>query len=139
VDKNAATGINASELAKDFVCEHCHYGKEKRQPFPRIDNRSQFKPGEVLHVDLSGQQTRSLSGAEYLLFIQDEATSLPLVYFLKKKSETAQCIQKIITMIETQTGNKVKMFRSENGTEFVNKELTAYLTRKGILHGCSAA
>ena len=37
-------------------------------------------------------------------------------------------------MVENQFDLKIKMFRSDNGTEFVNLSMTTLLAQHGILH-----
>lgn len=37
-------------------------------------------------------------------------------------------------MVEGETGLKIKMLRSDNGTEYVNKEISDYLKGQGIKH-----
>ena len=38
-----------------------------------------------------------------------------------------------IGLIQKQTGNKLKVFRSDNGTEFTNSDLQKYLKERGIV------
>ncbi|GBO98773.1 Retrovirus-related Pol polyprotein from transposon TNT 1-94 [Eumeta japonica] len=38
---------------------------------------------------------------------------------------------------ENETGNKIKIFRSDNGTEFINKEVREVFQNKGIIHQTS--
>jgi transposase InsO family protein len=40
-------------------------------------------------------------------------------------------------MIYTQFGKKVKMVRSDNGGEFVNKTLKVFFNNEGVLHETS--
>ncbi len=139
VDNNAATGIEIQGKGT-FICDYCHFGKEARQPFPRVENKTNCKPGEIIHADLSGQMAvKSLGGSLLFLLLKDEYSGFRTAYFLKKKNETVECIKTFIAFIENQTGNNVKQFRSDNGTEFVNAEMASFFKEKGIIHGTSAA
>lgn len=123
-----------NELNGEFNCETCHFGKETRKPFPTTENKRDTKPGEMLHVDLSGKMsTVSLGGSSYFLLIKDEATGFATAYFLKNKNVAAKSIIDFVAMIEKQTGNTLKTIRSDNGTEFVNQELDTYGTTRGII------
>ena len=49
------------------------------------------------------------------------------------KDETAGILQDFVTQVEKQFDLPVKVFRSDNGTEFKNKELDAFCVKKGIV------
>lgn len=59
-------------------------------------------------------------------------------YFLRYKSEVFNVFQNFKTMVEKQTGCKIKKLRSDNGKEYVNKRMEEYLQNKGIIHQLSA-
>ena len=139
VEKGATLGITLDELQGDFHCEECHLGKEARKPFPKSKvERKVTKPGEKLHADLSGKMSKSLGGSMYFLLLKDDCTGFRSVNFLQKKSEAAICIMDFIAFIQKQTGNKVKVLKTDNGSEFVNSELGPFLKKNGILHQTSA-
>ncbi|TLX66091.1 transposase family protein, partial [Labilibacter sediminis] len=50
-----------------------------------------------------------------------------------------ELIKRFVILIENQTNQKVKGFRSDNGTEFKNAVLDHFCAEKGILHQFSAA
>lgn len=135
VEKGAVKGISIADLKRSFNCEECHLGKETRKPFPIVNEKRNTLPGEMMHADLSGKMpTKSLGGSEYFLLIKDDATGFLRAYFLKHKNEAADCVKLYIKFIETQTGNKVKCIRTDNGTEFICQPLTEYLEENGIIH-----
>jgi len=139
IAKEAAYGIDPKDLREGFDCDNCHFGKEARKPFPEIQAKRNSSPGEMLHSDLSGKMpTSSLGGANYFMVIKDDCTGFRAVYFLQTKSQTKDCIQEFINFMETQTGNTVKSFRSDNGTEFLNQDLSSYFKTKGIRHETTA-
>ena len=55
-------------------------------------------------------------------------------HILKKKCQVGEAFKKFIIDIETQTGEKIMKIRSDNGKEYVNKNLTSALNQKGIKH-----
>lgn len=44
-------------------------------------------------------------------------------YFLRNKSETASKIRAFIQATKVNPGYKIEVIRSNNGTEFINKEM----------------
>jgi len=54
---------------------------------------------------------------------------------LKTKDQASTAIKNSIEWLETQTNRKVKSILTDNGSEYVNKELETYLSNKGIQHG----
>ncbi|GJS09193.1 putative ribonuclease H-like domain-containing protein [Tanacetum coccineum] len=54
------------------------------------------------------------------------------VFFLRTKDETSAILKDFIRQIENQLNQKVKTIRSDNGTEFKNKEVIEFCGIKGI-------
>ena len=133
VNSEAVTGIKPQEVLQKVDCEECHYGKETKKPYPQGQQHN-YKPGEFVHADLSGKmRISSIGGAKYFLLFKDDATGFRMVQFLKRKLEVPEVIKQVIAFLETQTGTKVRIFKSDNGTEFVNKANEEYFRQKGIL------
>lgn len=116
-------------------CETCVKGKQTRLPFPKkSENRSKEILG-LVHTDLCGpMQCASYGGCRYFLLFTDDFTRKSFVYFLKSKDEVFESFIKFKALVETQTGMKIKMLRSDNGLEYVNKKLQVYLEQHGIIH-----
>ncbi|GKD56946.1 ribonuclease H-like domain-containing protein [Tanacetum coccineum] len=55
------------------------------------------------------------------------------------KSETSGILKKFITEVENQLNHKVKVIRSDNGTEFKNREMDEFCGQKGIKREYSVA
>jgi len=82
--------------------------------------------------------TTSHKGNKYFLLIKGEESSFRQVYPQKLKDETVENIIEAVNFINNQTGNTVKMFRSDNNTEFKNKKLIDFFSEKGIQFGLNA-
>lgn len=140
VRKAAVDGITLDDLTTVHGdCEPCHLGKAARLPYPTVKVKRNFKPGEMVHSDLSGRMpTASVGGHLYFVLFKDEATGFRMVNFIKEKSAVPNCVKDYVRFIERQTGNKVKSFKSDNGTEYVNRKLDSFFMRRGIMHETSA-
>jgi len=53
---------------------------------------------------------------------------------LKNKNEAFECFQRYKAEVENKLNRKIKILRSDNGKEFVNKEFDNYLCKAGIVH-----
>lgn len=129
LNKNSIKFIDES-----FVCEKCVSGKQCRKSFPRSESRA-TKVLQLVHADVCGpMEVPSMGGTRYFLLLKDDYSSLRVVYFLKYKSEVKLCIEKFIASAERETGCRVCVIRSDNGLEFVNREVGEMLQRRGIVH-----
>jgi transposase InsO family protein len=115
-------------------CHDCVMGKHERMPFPHSKQDGVSGPLDELVTDLCTMPVASLGGALYILTVTDLYSKASLVRFLKRKSETAETLQEIISMLELQLGRRVKRVRSDRGGEYMGEELQSYFRRKGIIH-----
>lgn len=128
-------GISAGAFleADKRPCEQCHQSKQTRQPF-RSTGHSSSKVLDLLHSDLSGPiSPPTLEGEKFVITLQDDYSGLSMVQLLKNKSDAAASLKHMITRMECQTEQKVKQIRTDNGTEYVNNNLSAFFSSKGII------
>ncbi|GJU36115.1 ribonuclease H-like domain-containing protein [Tanacetum coccineum] len=88
---------------------------------------------QLLHMDLFGPTSvRSLNHKTYCLVITDDFSRFSWVFFLRTKDETSAILKDFIRQIENQLNQKVKTIRSDNGTEFKNRDVIEFCGLKGI-------
>ncbi|GJW22826.1 putative ribonuclease H-like domain-containing protein [Tanacetum coccineum] len=113
-----------------FACqkERKHEGLPVRQVLWYVTH-----PLHTLHMDLFGPTSvRSINHASYCLVITDDCSRFCWVFFLAKKDETSGILKTFIKQIENQLNQKVKIIRSDNGTEFKNRVMLEFCGKKGI-------
>ena len=76
---------------------------------------------------------KSLNGHYYVAARIDDATRETKLYFQEKKSKTFSSYKKDEAHIETQSGNCIKVVRSDQGGEFLSKEIIDHQDRKGTV------
>ena len=81
----------------------------------------------------------SISDACYLLTFIDDATHYATVYSIRNKSDTFDQFINHLTFVENQSGEKLKILRSDGDSEYINTEMCEYLAEKGIHHETTVA
>lgn len=71
------------------------------------------------------------------LTIVDDKSCATWVYLLSDKSVVPTLIKEFIFLVENQFTIVVKVLRTDNDTEFINKRLSRFSLEKGILHQTS--
>ncbi|KAJ0733050.1 putative RNA-directed DNA polymerase [Helianthus annuus] len=118
-------------------CEICHRAKQVRVPFPLSEHKSKGL-GDLIHLDVWGPyKLASYEGYKYFLTVVDDFSRTVWCYLLKSKIEVFENIISFYELILTQFKIKIKVFRSDNGTEFVNNKMSMFCKEKGILHQTS--
>lgn len=112
------------------ACDVCHKAKQPRNIFPISTSRAQC-PFEIIHCDLWGKYKTPSCGATYFLTIVDDFSRAFWVYLLFDKTEVFSMIRSFFAMIGRQFDAKVKIVRSDNGTEF--NCMKDFFTNMGIL------
>ena len=135
ITKGHITGIQLDPESKPEFCKACAKAKAARQPFPKESETHTTKYGERVHWDLWGPAlVRSISGNSYVAARIDDATRETMLYFQAKKSQTIDSYKRNEALIETQTGNRIKVAHSDQGGEFLSDDLTWHQDMRGTKH-----
>ncbi|GJX19453.1 retrovirus-related pol polyprotein from transposon TNT 1-94 [Tanacetum coccineum] len=76
----------------------------------------------------------SINGKKYILVIVDDYSRFTWVKFLRSKDETPTFVINLLKQLQVGLNKTVQFVRTDNGTEFVNKDLTDYYENVGITH-----
>jgi len=74
----------------------------------------------------------SLGGYLYYAIFVDDFSCKTWIYFLKKKDEVFKWFRSFKALVENQTGKKIKILRTDNGTEYESNEFNDYYRETGI-------
>jgi hypothetical protein len=119
---------------KDFICSSCVISKMTRNSRPSTSRKDRSKL-DLVHSDLSGPfPVPSYGNSLYYITLIDDATRVAWVRFMKQKSETTKIIKDFVTEMEHQHHKAPKVFRTDNGGEYVTKDLKGFFESKGIIH-----
>ncbi|GJR95998.1 putative ribonuclease H-like domain-containing protein [Tanacetum coccineum] len=135
VKGNLVRGLPSKVFKNDHTCVACH----KRQKHRLLQGQVRKMTHQAtthLHMDLFGPTSvKSINHASYCLVITDDCTRFCWVFFLASKDETSGILQTFIRQIENQLSHRVKIIRSDNGTEFKNRDMLEFCGNKGIKNG----
>nr|GEX36195.1 putative ribonuclease H-like domain-containing protein [Tanacetum cinerariifolium] len=130
---NLVRGLPTKVFENDNTCVACKKGKQHRASCKTKPVSSVDQPLYRLHMDLFGPTfVLSLNKKIYCLVVKDDYSRFTWVFFLATKDETSPILKTFITGLENQFSLKVKVIRSDNGTEFKNNDLNQFCGIKGI-------
>ena len=134
ISQGYITGIELDINSQPEFCEACAKAKSARQPYPKESHTRATKYGERVHWDLWGPASvKSLNGHSYVAARIDDATRETKLFFQNKKSDTFGSYKKDEAYLENQTGNRIKVMRSDRGREFLSKEMMNHQDQKGTV------
>ncbi|GJY15748.1 putative ribonuclease H-like domain-containing protein [Tanacetum coccineum] len=102
VKGNLVRGLPSKVFRNDHTCVACHKGKQHRASCKAKLERLITEPLHTLHMDLFGPTS------------------------VKSINHASYCL------IENQLNHRVKIIRSDNGTEFKNRDMLEFCGNKGI-------
>ena len=129
---NIMCGVDKSRL----FCDACEFAKHTRTSYVSKGIRS-LSPFVLVHSDVWTCPVVSINGMKYFVTFIDCFTRMTWVYLMKHKSEVFKCFRDFCALVKNQFNTQVKMIRTDNGTEYVNKEFSDFLSENGILHQTS--
>jgi Integrase core domain/GAG-pre-integrase domain len=119
------------------ACDIYRFSKQIRLPFTLSTSKT-LNFFELVHSDVWGPPpiTSYNNFCYYVIFI-DDFSRTTWVYLLTSKDEVFQRFLEFIIFLENQYNTTIKIFRFDNGIEYVNKTFSNYFQQKGILHQTS--
>ena len=127
-------GVEATGAPAEGGCVDCFAGKMCNSPFYRTGGPQASAPLNLIHMDLIGPiDTLSIrSSSRYILTMLDDKTRYCWVYFLRTKDEAPAQLRDFVLWAERQYSGVIKIFRSDQGTEFTTHKLGDWLRERGI-------
>lgn len=130
--KDFLRSSNIDFVDEEFECDSCVEGKQHRLSF---ENRKEKATtcGEIIHGHVCTMPVESFAGSKYFVFFS-EMIFQNIAYPMKNKSEVFDKFRIFVALMKNDCGNDVKIFRSDNGKEFVNDNMQRFMEQKGIRH-----
>ncbi|GJR50636.1 retrovirus-related pol polyprotein from transposon TNT 1-94 [Tanacetum coccineum] len=122
--KDLVRGLPRLKFEKDHLCSACQLGKSRKATHkPKMINTI-MEVLHTLHMDLCGPiRVQSINGNKYILVIVDDYSRFTWVKFLRSKDETHAFVINLLKQLQAGLNKIVRFVRTDNGTEFVNKDL----------------
>ncbi|GKB39109.1 retrovirus-related pol polyprotein from transposon TNT 1-94 [Tanacetum coccineum] len=137
--KDIVIGLPKLKYVKDQLCSSCELSKAKRSSFKTKVVLSSKGRLNLLHMDLCGPMwVKIINGKKYILVIVDDYSRYTWTFFLRTKDETPKVLKDFLKMIQGNLQAQVITVRTDRGTKFLNKTLTAYFKEEGIEHQTSS-
>lgn len=132
-EKKLVHGLNIKNVNIKTNCDTCNKAKICGLPFPQKAERVTKSVLELVHSDVCGpMNVNSIAGNRYVVSFIDDYTRKNFVYFLRTKNEVFEKFKLFKNYVECQTNKKIKVLRSDNGTEYKNKQFDEFLEKCGI-------
>ena len=88
---------------------------------------------DYIHTDVWGPtKMASLGGKHYFVTFVDDFSRRVWVYTMKSKDEVFETFLVWKKMVESQTWRKIKVLRSDNGTEYRNDQFLIFCKKESI-------
>jgi Integrase core domain/GAG-pre-integrase domain len=125
--------IALSNLNSSY-CEICNFAKQTKLPFSLSNNRSD-KPFQIIHSDVWGPAPiESYDNFKYFVTFIDDFSRATWLYLLNSKAKVFSIFKEFVNLVSTQYNTQVKILRTDNGTEYVNKNFRNFLNDSRIIH-----
>ncbi|GBM94626.1 Copia protein [Araneus ventricosus] len=135
VKDNLADGIQLDNCQHIGDCIHCIKNKLSEFPYPKEAKYRAAHPLDLVHSDLCGPMpTQSVNGKYYFFTFVDDYSRYSMIYLLSKKDEVLSKLKEYIAMTRNKFGRMLKVLKSDNGGEYIGKEIEDFLKEQGIVH-----
>jgi transposase InsO family protein len=130
--KEIVIDLSDFNIEQQGVCKGCTLGKHAKVAFPSSEHGSKGILN-LVHSDVCGPMSvASITGSMYYVSFIDDFSRKTWIYFLKTKDEDFSRFQEFKSLVENQTGKKIKVLRSDNGGEYTSKEFESFYKEAGI-------
>jgi transposase InsO family protein len=127
--------ITGSATSLSGTCEPCLKGKQTRMEVRKeTDTRADSVLGRIFSDVCGKLPTRSHQGYLYFVTWIDDKSRKVFVAGLKEKSDVAQHLKAFVSRAELETGERLKVLRTDGGGEYIGGPVQKFLEEKGIRH-----
>ncbi|EWM20124.1 retrotransposon unclassified [Nannochloropsis gaditana] len=124
-------------IKKPGVCGTCERAKQTKRSFGTKSRERAKEPLELVHTDVLGPvEVESLGGARYAIGFTDDYTRWRVVYPMKHKSESLDCLKRYIQdmniSFRDHKVNTLRGLRSDNGGEYTGIDFKNFCKNHGI-------
>jgi hypothetical protein len=128
-----ATGAKVDASYPLHTCEPCIVAKHPRKPYPPSTSPRASNTLDLIHSDLCGPfPVMTPHGKHYFVIFLDDHSHFLNLQLLATKDQALEAWEIVQKRWENLSGRKVKVFRSDNGGEFIGTAFTQALTAAGI-------
>lgn len=125
-------GLPQLDIREDIICAGCQYGKAHQLPYEDSEFKSKM-PLELVHSDVFGPvKQASVSGMKYMITFIDDFSRFVWVDFMKEKSEAFDKFKLFKELVESETSQKIKCLRTDNGGEYTSDIFKRFLKENQI-------
>ncbi|GJV52691.1 retrovirus-related pol polyprotein from transposon TNT 1-94 [Tanacetum coccineum] len=133
--KDLVRGLPRLKFKKDHLCSACQLGKSMKATHKPKTINTITEVLHTLHMDLCRPlRVQSINGKKYISVIVDDYSRFTWVKFLRSKDVTPVFVINLLKQLQVDLNKTVQFVRTDNGTEFVNKNLTDFYESVGITH-----
>ncbi|RDY02144.1 hypothetical protein CR513_14444, partial [Mucuna pruriens] len=118
--------IHCLMSVESLKCDICQFLKHHRATFSSSNNKS-LEPFDLIHSDVWGPASNSISGAKWFVSFIDDCTRVTWIFLMKQKYKIYQIFVDFFRLVKNQFNKSIKRLQSDNGTEFVNLEFSKFL------------
>lgn len=138
--KQATVGFKICETAKTHDgCGGCCQGKAHHVSHPDSRRERATEVLERVHIDLVGPvRPTTFGGSRYFMLCRDEFSTYMHVYMMPSKDYVKTHLKEYINRAGAQSHRRVRITRSDNGSEFRNVDVKHLFNAEGIVQEFSA-
>lgn len=128
------TSLSVNKSQEPTQCTACIQRKQHVNSLPKEATETAEKIGDLVLSDVWGPaQIEGPAWEKYFYSFTDAKSWYSMIYFRNTKDEALRNFTMFKEFIETQTGNKLKRFQSNNGGEYINKAFKEFCTQHGLI------
>lgn len=130
---NAVKGMPMLKKLSNFSCESCRLNKHRKVSFYSIEAIRSKQPLDLLYLDVWGPfSIEGRRGERYYLSIVDDYSRRVALYPMTEKSDVFDIFERHVKRAERSLNLRVKAIRTDNGSEFVNRNFDLFVQKWGL-------
>lgn len=137
---NKVVGIKI-QGSDSITCQACAEGKQTSTPHQRTSERMPERPGEMVSTDVIGPiRPLGYRNEKFISVIVDHYTGWTSANPIMTKSteDVLNHVKEVTSFIKTQTGQNVRILRTDSATEYLTDRFEQWIAAQGMLHETTA-